>query len=329
MKAVVCTRYGPPEVLQLRDVPKPAPKDDEILVRIHATTVTAADVIDRSFTFPPWLWLFARMSLGLIRPKNSILGFELAGEIESAGKETKRFKEGDRVFASTFEFGFGCYAEYKCLPGEGAVAMKPTNMTYEEAAAVPLGGLTALTFLRDRANIQNGQKVLIYGASGSIGTSAVQLAKYYGAEVTGVCSTTNLELVKALGADKVIDYTQEDFTKSGQTYDIIFDTVNKSSFSRCKSSLRQRGIYLTTFPTLTFILQMLWTSMFGSKKVIGGEASEKAEDLIFLKELIEAGKIRSVIDRCYSLEQIVEAHRYVEKGHKKGNVAISVAHSTR
>lgn len=329
MKAVVCTRCGPPEVLRLKGVPKPVPKADEILVRIHATTVTGADVIDRSFTFPPWLWLFARMSLGLTRPKKPILGFELAGEIESAGKCTRRFKAGDQVFASTFEFGFGCYAEYKCLPEKGAMAMKPAGLTYEEAAAVPLGGLTALAFLRDRAHIQSGQKILIYGASGSIGTYAVQLAKYYGAEVTGVCSTANLELVKALGADKVVDYTQEDFTKSGQTYDAIFDTVNKASFKRCRSSLRHGGVYLATFPTLSLILQMLWTQMFGSKRVMGGEASEKGEDLVFLKELIEAGEIRPVIDRCYSLGQIVEAHRYVEKGHKKGNVAITVAHSTR
>ena len=324
MKAVICTKYGPPEVLQLREVAKPTPKDNEILVRIHATTVTAADVIDRSFTFPPYLWPFARMSLGIKRPKKPIPGFELAGEIESAGKDVKRFKEGDQVFASTFEFGFGCYAEYKCLPEEGAVAVKPAKITCEEAAAVPLGGLTALTFLRDRANIQSGQQVLVYGASGSIGTYAVQLAKYYGAEVTGVCSTTNLEMVKSLGADKVIDYTEEDFTEGGQTYDIILDAVNKSSFSHCKGSLKQRGVYLATFPTMVFLLQMIWTSMVGGKKAISGEASEKAEDLLFLKELIEAGKIRPVIDRHYPLEEIVEAHRYVETGHKKGNVVITI-----
>jgi NADPH:quinone reductase-like Zn-dependent oxidoreductase len=326
MKAIVCTEYGPPDVLQLKEVEKPVPKDNEVLVKVHATTVTAADVIDRSFKFPPWLWPFARISLGLRRPKNPILGFELAGDIDSVGKDVTLHKEGDQVFASTFEFGFGCYAEYGCLPEKGALAAKPVNMTYEEAAAVPLGGLTALTFLRDRAHIQSGQEILIYGASGSIGTYAVQLAKHYGAEVTGICSTANLELVKSLGADKAVDYTKEDFAESGETYDIVFDTVNKSSFQRCKSSLKQGGIYLATFPTLTFILQMLWTSILGSKKAIGGEASEKATDLVFLKELVEAGKLKSVIDRRYPLEQIAEAHRYVETGHKKGNVVIIVQH---
>ena len=326
MKAVVCTGYGPPDVLQLREVAKPIPKADEVLARIHATSVTAADVIDRSFTFPPWLWPFARISLGLTRPKNPILGFELAGEIEAAGKDVKLYKEGDKVFASTFEFGFGCYAEYKCLAEAATLAMKPANMTYEEAATVPLGGLTALAFLRDRANIQSGQRVLVYGASASVGTYAVQLARYYGTHVTGVCSTGNLEMVKSLGADAVLDYTKEDFTKTGETYDVIFDVVNKISFSRCRNSLTRRGIYLATFPTMAFILQMAWTSSIGGKKVVGGEASEKAEDLYFLKELIEAGKIRSVIDRRYPLEQTAEAHRYVEKGHKKGNVAITVQH---
>ena len=324
MKAIVCTKYGPPEVLQLQEVAKPVPRDNEILVRVHATTVSAADVIDRSFAFPPYLWLSARISLGITRPKNPILGFELAGAIESVGRNVKRWREGDQVFASTFAFGFGCYAEYTCLPEDGAIAAKPANMTYEEAAAVPLGGLTALTFLRDRARIRSGQKLLVYGASGSIGTYALQLGRYFGAEVTGVCSTTNLEMVKSLGADSVIDYTREDFTRSGETYDIILDAVNKTSFSRCRSSLTKRGVYLATFPTLTFLLHMLWTSMVGSKKAVSGEASEKAEDLVFLKQLIETGELKPVIDRRYPLEQIAEAHRYVETGHKKGNVVITV-----
>ena len=327
MKAIVYTEYGPPDVLQLKEVEKPSPKDDEVLIKIFATTVNQTDPVARKGE--PF---FARFYTGLIRPKNHILGNELAGEIESVGKDVKLFKEGDQVFGTGT--GYGAYAEYICLPEEGTtLAIKPANMTYEEAAGCD-GVLTALPFLRDKGNIQNGQKVLINGASGGVGTAAVQLARYYGAEVTGVCSTTNLELVESLGADKVIDYTKEDFTKSGQTYDIIFDAVSKSSFSRCKSSLKQRGVYLSTVPTLAILLQMLWTSMIGSKKAIIAftglrPASERTKDLIFLKELSEAGKIKSVIDRRYPLEQIAEAHRYVEKGHKKGNVIITVEHNNK
>jgi len=333
MKAIVYTKYGPPDVLQLKEVAKPVPKDNEVLVKIYATLATAEDPGARSGKFPPLFWLLGRSITGFTRPKNPILGGILAGEIESVGKDVKRFKEGDQVFGMNLKDA-GAYAEYRCLiPEEKVLAIKPANMTYEEAIAA-IGAMTALPFLRDKGNIQSGQKVLIYGASGSVGTASVQVAKYFGAEVTGVCSTTNLELVKSLGADKVIDYTKEDFTKSGQTYDIIFDTVGKSSFSRCKSSLKQRGIYLTTVAGLVDLLQVLWTSMVGSKKakfMTAGlkPASEITKDLIFSKELMEAGKLKPVIDRRYPLEQIVEAHRYVETGHKKGNVVITVVRSNQ
>ncbi len=328
MKAIVYEKYGPPEVLQLKEVAKPVPKDNEVLVKIYATLATAEDPGARSGKAPPLFWLLSRSITGLVRPKNPILGGILAGEIEEVGKDVKLFKEGDQVFGMNLKDA-GAYAEYKCLnPEEKVLTIKPTNMTYGEAIAA-IGAITALPFLRDKGNIQSGQKVLIYGASGSVGTASVQVAKYYGAEVTGVCSTTNLELVKSLGADSVIDYTKEDFTKTGQTYDIIFDAVGKISFSRCKGSLKQRGIYLTTVPGLGTFLQVLWTSKVGSKKAkvaFAGLrlASDITKDLIFIKELMEAGEIKPVIDRTYPLEQIVEAHRYVETGHKKGNVVITI-----
>jgi NADPH:quinone reductase-like Zn-dependent oxidoreductase len=248
---------------------------------------------------------------------------ELAGEVEALGKEVTRFKAGDQVFASTLTEKFGAYAEYKCLPEQGMVAVKPANMTYEEAASIPYGALTALNLLR-KVNIQPGQKVLINGASGGIGSAAVQLAKYYGAEVTGVCATPRLEFVKSLGADKLIDYTKEDFTKNGETYDLIFDILGKSSFSRCKNSLKPNGRYLLASFKMTQLFQMLWTSILSDKKVICAMSSENPKDLIFVKELVEAGKIKSIIDRRFPLEQIPEAHHYIEKGHKKGNVVITM-----
>ena len=325
MKAIVCTKYGPPDALQLKEVEKPTLKHNEVLIKIHAATVASGDCWIRSSTFAPWFWLPGRIMYGLRKPRKKIPGNELSGEIESVGKDVTLFRKGDQVFGIIWETSFGgANAEYKCLPEDG-MAIKPANMTYEEAAAVPIGGLTALHFLR-KGDIQSGQKVLIFGASGSVGTFAVQLARYFGAEIIGVCSTTNLELVKSLGADKVIDYTKEDFTKSSETYDIIFDTVRKTSFSRCKGSLKQGGLYLTVDWPLR---QALWASMTSSKKVIFGIARQNPEDLMFLKELIEAGKLKSVIDRRYPLEQTAEAHRYVDKGHKKGNVVITVEHNNK
>ncbi|MBN4081455.1 NAD(P)-dependent alcohol dehydrogenase, partial [Caldithrix abyssi] len=291
---------------------------------VYATTVTAGDWRIRKAELGFLDPFLVRIMFGLLKPKINILGIELAGEIESVGKDVKLFKKGDQVFGINIVGGAyigGAYAEYICLSEDNIVVIKPSNMTYEEAAAVPDGAIAALQCLR-KANVQGGQKVLINGASGGIGTFAVQLAKYFGAEVTGVCSTTNLELVKSLGADKVIDYTQEDFTKTGQTYDIILDVVHKNSFSKCKSSLSQKGVYLSTMPTLLLLLQVLWTSKIGSKKAKIRMETHSLEALIFLKELIEAGKIKPVIDRSYPLEQTAEAHRYVEKGHKKGSVVI-------
>jgi NADPH:quinone reductase-like Zn-dependent oxidoreductase len=324
MKAIVYTEYGAPNVLQLQEVPKPTPKDNEVCIQVCATSVTAADtMMRRGDTF------LSRIVLGLTRPgkRFQILGTELAGIIESVGKDVRRFKMGDQVYGFR-GFGTGVYAEYKCMLEKGSLAIKPLNTTYEEAASLVDGPTTALYFLKDRANIQPGDKVLIIAASGSIGTSAVQIAKYFKAQVTGVCSTMNVELVKSLGADKVIDYTSEDFTRNGETYDIIFDTAGKSSFSRCKGSLNENGRYLiTTGNLLAIYLQALWTSMIGGRRLIAGMSIEKTESLTFLKELIESGIIKPVIDKGYPLEQIAQAHEYVEKGHKKGNVVITVAHT--
>ena len=319
MKAVVYEKFGPPEVLQLKEVATPDPEANEIRIKIYATTVAAEDPGTRK---TPGL-------NGLLKPKKAILGWYLAGDIEAVGREVTRFQVGDPVFGSA-GVGYGTYAEYICLPEDAALARKPTNLTYEESAAIPNGALTALPFLRDKGKIQSGQKVLVNGASGSVGTSGVQFAKYYGAEVTGVCSTAKVDLVRSLGADVVIDYTQEDFTKNGLTYDIIFDAVGKSSFSRCKNSLKPGGVYLTTVPKPAALLQWGWTALGRRKKVIFAatglrSSREKAKDLAFIAELVEGGHIKPVIDRKYLLEQMAEAHRYVEMGHKKGDVVITVS----
>ena len=320
MKAITYTKFGPPEVLQLQEVEKSTPKDNEVLIKIYATTVVKED--------PDW-----RRSPGFngfLKPRQPILGQELSGEIEAVGKDVTRFKTGDPVFGIDM---FGAYAEYKCMPEDKALAIKPAIMNYEEAASIPNGALTALPFLRDKGNIQEGQSVLIYGASGSVGTAGVQLAKYYGTSVTGVCSTTNLELIKSLGADHVIDYTREDFTQNGKTYDIIYDTVGKLSYANCKDSLTDDGTYLTTVPTPGIMLKALLPEKNGKKvKFLAAglrPASEKVKDLAFLTELIEAGKLKAVIDKVYPLEEMAEAHHYVEKGHKKGNVVITVEHNDK
>jgi NADPH:quinone reductase-like Zn-dependent oxidoreductase len=325
MKAIVYTEYGSPDVLRLAEVEKPTPGANEVLIRVHAATVTAGDVNIRGFTFiPPGFGPLPRMMFGLRKPKRPILGVELAGKVESVGKDVRLFKKGDEVFGIDSKT-LGAYAEYVCRPEKGALAIKPVNVTYEEAAAVPFGAGTALYFLRDVAKVQRGQKVLVNGASGGVGTYAVQLAGYYGAEVTGVCSTANLELVKSLGANRVIDYTRQDPARGSETYDIIVDTVaGKASFARWRNVLKQNGLYLPVAGSPREMLQMLWTSLTGGPKIGMGSPAERREDLIFLKGLIEAGKIKAVIDRCYPLEEMAEAHRYVDKGHKKGNVVITV-----
>jgi NADPH:quinone reductase-like Zn-dependent oxidoreductase len=318
MKAIVYEKFGPPEVLHIKEVETAIPKDNEVRIKIHATTVAAEDPGTRS---SPGI-------NGLRKPKNPILGWYLAGEVESVGKSVERFSTGDPVYGSAGS-RLGTYAEYICLPEDAALSIKPSNTTFEEAAAIPNGALTALPFLRDHGKIQSGHKVLINGASGTVGTSAVQLAKHFGAEVTGVCSTANLELVKSLGADHMVDYTREDFTQSGQTYDIIFDAVGKSSFVACKESLKAGGIYLTTFPNPAAIIGRIFPPKAAKKRASFAatglrKGRVKAKDLDFIRGLVEEGKIKAVIDRRYPMEQIVEAHHYVETGRKKGDVVITV-----
>lgn len=336
MQAIVYEKYGPPEVLQLKEVEKPTPKDNEILIRVYATPVSYGDILARNFrnmplnkfNMPLPLWFPTRIYFGFTKPRIKILGSEFSGEIEATGKDVKRFKIGDQVFGYLGQ-KMGANAEYLCMSEDGCVAIKPENMSYEEAAAVPYGALMASTILR-KVNIQSGQKILINGASGGIGSVALQLAKFqFGAEVTGVCSTPRMKYVKAIGADRVIDYTKDDFTKDGETYDLIFDILGKSSFSRCKGSLKQNGIYLLASFKTRQLFQMLWTKIVGSKKVICAIATEKQEDLILIKGLAEAGKIKSVIDRQYPLEQTSDAHSYIETGLKKGNVVITVEHNNK
>jgi len=336
MKAIVYKEYGSPDILHVEEVAKPAPKDNEVLIKNYATSVNFGDLMARNFKviFPRQFnmlflfWLMTKISFGLNRPKNPILGSEFAGEVEAVGGAVARFKPGDQVFGYLGP-GMGAYAEYFCMPENGVVAMKPAKMTYEQAAVVPYGAIMALNLLR-RANLQTGQKVLINGASGGIGSAAVQIAKHFGAEVTGVCGTPRLAFVKSLGADHVIDYTAEDYTQNGETYDLIFDVLGKSTFARCKNSLKPNGILLFASFKMKQLVQMLWTSISGSgKRVICAIAPGSLEDLNAVKELMEAGKIKAIVDRCYPMEQAAEAHRYVEEGHKKGNVVITLASNSQ
>jgi NADPH:quinone reductase-like Zn-dependent oxidoreductase len=324
MKAIVHTKYGSPDELQLLEVEKPVPGDNEVLIKIHATTVTTTDCNARNFTFVPKSFMFfARIMFGFRKPKIKILGIDLAGEIEAIGKDVKLFKTGDHVFGSTGT-KFGGHAEYVFVSENGALAIKPADLSWEKAAAISLAGNTALFFIRDLAKIQTGQKILIHGASGAIGTYAVQLAKYYGAEVTGVCSATNAEMVKSLGADKVIDYTKDDFSKSDEKYDFVFNVVGKTTFSKCKGILKPKGIYLDNMMEVKDFLKVLWTSIVGGKKIKGGVSTERAENLKFFIELIDSGMLRPVIDRIFPLERTAEAFQYVEQGHKKGNVVLTI-----
>ena len=320
MKAIVYEKYGPPEVLQIKEIKKPDPKEKEVLIRVHAASATLFDCWQRSSTAPQGFWLMSRLGSGLRKPKQPILGTDLAGEIEEIGKNVKNFKKGDQVYA--FLSNLGAYVEYVCLPEDGTIALKPTNLAFEQAASVPQGALTALYFLR-KTNIHSGQKVLIFGASGGVGSFGVQIAKHFGAEVTGVCSSNKIELVKSLGAAKVIDYTKEDFTKNGEIYDVIFDTVGKSSISKGKNSLKKDGFYVFATFGLPKLLQILWLKLTTHKKAVLGLVEDKSEDLNYLKKLIEEERIKTEIDRVFPAEKAVEAHDYIEKGLKKGHVVLT------
>lgn len=331
MKAIIYEEYGLPDVLKIKELEKPSPKENEILVRVCSAHVNYGDLLARNFknismsefNMPSLLWLPSRIAFGFSKPKIKILGSEFSGVVESVGTDVKKFKKGDEVFGY-LGLNMGAYAEYVCVPENKSVVVKPSNMTFEEAACIPYGALMALGILR-KVNIRQGQKILISGASGGIGSLALQLAKYFGAEVTGVCGSPRIEYVKSLGADKVIDYANEDFTRNGEKYDIIFDILGRGSFSRIKNSLSENGIYLLASFKMKKLLQMLWTSVSGGKKVICAFASEKQKDLLFIKELIETGKIKSVVDKCFPMYDASEAHRYAESKMKRGNVVINIA----
>ncbi len=320
MKAVIWIKYGSPDVFLLKKVKKPVPKSDEVLIKIYATTVTTGDCRLRALNVPIGFWLPTRLAFGIVKPRKTIPGMDISGEVEAIGKDVRLFKKGDKIYGST-GMSLGANAQYISLCEKKAIVTKPDNISHKEAATIPFGGLTAIYFLRDKANIQRGQKILINGASGAVGTASTQLAKYYKAVVTGVCSTVNIELVKSLGADKVVDYTKENFTNNGKTYDVILDTVGNLSLSSCKDSLKKEGKLILINAGLLDNLMSI-----ANNRLICGVAGEKKEDLVFLRELVEAGDIKPVIDRVYPLERIADAHRYVDKGHKKGNVAITVEH---
>lgn len=322
MKAIVCERYGPPEVLQIKDIATPIPGDNEVRIKTHVTTVNSADCRVRSLNVPAGFGLLARLGLGISKPRQPILGSELSGTVEAVGKDVRTFKVGDPVFAFG-DSGMGCYAEYRCMPEDGLLVHKPDNLTYEQAAALSFGGTTALHFLR-LANLQRGERVLVNGASGAVGTACVQLARHFGAEVTGVCSRANVELVRSLGASHVIDYTQEDFTKNGIEYDVIIDAVGTAPYSRSQASLTEQGRLLLIIAPLAAMLQIPWVSLTSRKKIIAGVAIGRREDLQLLAELAAAGEYQPVLDRQYPFEEMAEAHRYVDGGRKKGSVTLSL-----